>query len=243
VRRHAGIADLDGATVKCNRLTCTSETGSRRRAKLELGQSSPRISDPMDASHERCVPPVPPRLKGASARRVGAWNARARKRAEAYAALCATATEARLKALSLAARARYERDHAFGLRAEEELRDANAAGAARAALAIAAACTDAECEHIQREEDRARDQRLQRHIERISIPEDRYTLASEDPSVWRALSIRRVTHGPRRVRRAPRRARRARRVAAVARGSPGDDTPPAEPPGEPGDASGPRGRL
>ncbi len=130
------------------------------------------------------------------------------------------------------------RDRAFALRAEEELRDANAAGEARAGLAIAAASTDPERERIQRGEDRARGERLQRHIERISIPEDRYTPASEDPSVWRALSMRRVTHGPRRVRRASRRPRRARRDAAVARGSPGNDPPPAEPPGEPGDASG-----
>ncbi len=163
---------------------------------------------------ERGLGPVPRRLKGASPRRVRAWKARAGARVRASMGLALSPE---------AANERFMQDHAFSLLAEKQLRVANAAGAARAAIAAAAARTDAQRERIQKDEDGARDRRFRRHVERISIPFDRYTI---DRPTQRA---RQGARAPCRVGRPRRRSPRVRRVGAAARAGPADAPAPSEP--------------
>jgi hypothetical protein len=170
---------------------------------------------------ERRLESVPRRLKGASPRRVRAWKARAGARVRASVGLALSPE---------AANERFMQDHAFSLLAEKQLRAANAAGAAKAATAAAAARTDAQRERIRRDEDRARDRRFRRHVERISIPFDRYI--RDRPT----QGVRQGPRAPCRVGRPRRRSPRVRRVGA-ARAGPAKDPAPSEPPDVGADAS------
>jgi hypothetical protein len=79
--------------------------------------------------------------------------------------------------------AKYMRDRVLWLVAEGTLKAINEAGAARAAIAAAAARTEWRRRKILRDEARKKAWRLQRHNAKVSIPVDRYlreTSASAD---------------------------------------------------------------
>lgn len=223
---------------RLGRITAVSENEMSVTHERSAGEPSRSHGGPEELSRvERRPRPVPGRVRRASPRRVRAWKARANARAEARTRLWADAERAREARSRESEHERFMRDHAGWSVADEQLRAANAAGAANAAAAAAVARTDAEREAILRNEDRARESRLDRHIEKVSIPVDRYTPKISDARDLRARTVYPVARGSRRVRRAPRRARRLRRVGAAARAAPTDN--PAEPP-EVADAPAPR---
>jgi len=131
---------------------------------------------------------------------------------------------------------RFVKDHPIWWSNHERLAADNAAGEAIATEAVEAAHSPAERDAILRAEDAAKGDRLQRYIERNSIPADRYTrrMASSSAArdfrrAARAQDVRCLPRDSRHARRAPRRVRRARPARHVAHG-PSDGEPASEPP-------------